>query len=499
MAELLLDARGITVRFGGLTAVDGVDATFHAGELVGIIGPNGAGKTTFFNAISGVIAPTSGVTTSGVNWFIATESDGGTLYLKDTKLASISSTGLLTAKAGLTEPQSVVVYAVTKNAPYLTASVTVALTPAVTGLDIKLGSDVVNNLTVPWDISVKTIELTSVVYPGTANDAVTWTSSNKAIATIAADGTITALKSGTVTITAKAEGVSASFKLVLSVRATAVEITSKTGFAVRAGGTLQLGAAFTPTTPSDKRVTWKLLNGAEQYATISSTGLVTAKVITHQQKIDVQVTLVENEEIFYVQEITIYPPTTKVQILDAEDNDVSAKTLILDLNEMTSLTLKSRNLPSLASGALQDVVWKSSNTAVLRVAADGTCTPVKNATTGLYYTGTVTVTATAADGSGKSASVKVFEGYLVQVLSFGDGLTVKAGKSLALKPTFEPVNATNKALKWTIKASDTPYATISSTGVLTAKALTGARDITVYCEALDGSGTIAEITVTITV
>lgn len=60
MAERLLDARGVTVRFGGLTAVDQVDATFHAGELVGIIGPNGAGKTTFFNAISGVIAPTSG-------------------------------------------------------------------------------------------------------------------------------------------------------------------------------------------------------------------------------------------------------------------------------------------------------------------------------------------------------------------------------------------------------------------------------------------------------
>ena len=60
MAELLLQAREVTVRFGGLTAVDGVDASFAAGELVGIIGPNGAGKTTFFNAISGVIAPTSG-------------------------------------------------------------------------------------------------------------------------------------------------------------------------------------------------------------------------------------------------------------------------------------------------------------------------------------------------------------------------------------------------------------------------------------------------------
>lgn len=56
----LLEARAVTVRFGGLTAVDAVDARFDAGELVGIIGPNGAGKTTFFNAISGVTAPTSG-------------------------------------------------------------------------------------------------------------------------------------------------------------------------------------------------------------------------------------------------------------------------------------------------------------------------------------------------------------------------------------------------------------------------------------------------------
>jgi branched-chain amino acid transport system ATP-binding protein len=56
----LLEAHALTVRFGGLTAVDAVSARLHAGELVGIIGPNGAGKTTFFNAISGVIAPTAG-------------------------------------------------------------------------------------------------------------------------------------------------------------------------------------------------------------------------------------------------------------------------------------------------------------------------------------------------------------------------------------------------------------------------------------------------------
>ena len=50
----LLEARDVTVRFGGLIAVDAISAAFGVGELVGIIGPNGAGKTTFFNALSGV-------------------------------------------------------------------------------------------------------------------------------------------------------------------------------------------------------------------------------------------------------------------------------------------------------------------------------------------------------------------------------------------------------------------------------------------------------------
>lgn len=63
--EILFDARDVTVRFGGLTAVDAVNATFRAGELVGIIGPNGAGKTTFFNAISGVTPTTSGQLMAG--------------------------------------------------------------------------------------------------------------------------------------------------------------------------------------------------------------------------------------------------------------------------------------------------------------------------------------------------------------------------------------------------------------------------------------------------
>ncbi|MBE1532990.1 ABC transporter ATP-binding protein [Actinomadura algeriensis] len=56
----VLDARGVTKRFGGLTAVRDVDFTVGEGEIVGLIGPNGAGKTTFFNCLTGLYEPTAG-------------------------------------------------------------------------------------------------------------------------------------------------------------------------------------------------------------------------------------------------------------------------------------------------------------------------------------------------------------------------------------------------------------------------------------------------------
>jgi branched-chain amino acid transport system ATP-binding protein len=56
----VLHASGVTMRFGGLTAVRNVELTVDSGEIVGLIGPNGAGKTTFFNCLTGLYIPTEG-------------------------------------------------------------------------------------------------------------------------------------------------------------------------------------------------------------------------------------------------------------------------------------------------------------------------------------------------------------------------------------------------------------------------------------------------------
>ena len=56
----ILEVKNLTMRFGGLTALDSLDLAINQGEIAALIGPNGAGKTTFFNCITGIYKPTEG-------------------------------------------------------------------------------------------------------------------------------------------------------------------------------------------------------------------------------------------------------------------------------------------------------------------------------------------------------------------------------------------------------------------------------------------------------
>ena len=68
-----LRIRGLTKRFGGLTALDAVDLDVPRRQILSIIGPNGSGKTTFFNCISGIYTPTAGE--------VSLEAEGGSRSL----------------------------------------------------------------------------------------------------------------------------------------------------------------------------------------------------------------------------------------------------------------------------------------------------------------------------------------------------------------------------------------------------------------------------------
>ncbi len=65
MSEAILDLQNVTLRFGGLVAVDSVSMDVRQGEIRALIGPNGAGKSTIFNLVTGVYRPNQGLVRYG--------------------------------------------------------------------------------------------------------------------------------------------------------------------------------------------------------------------------------------------------------------------------------------------------------------------------------------------------------------------------------------------------------------------------------------------------
>lgn len=145
------------------------------------------------------------------------------------------------------------------------------------------------------------------------------------------------------------------------------------------------------------------------YATINKSGKLKTYKCGDNVSLYITGTLKSDPTVVIGYYVDLYPASTKLAIRD-EFGDVVMGNWPLDLSGEYDET----NAPSLQfyayawpENATQDVTWKSSNTKIAKVSADGVITPVWNAKKGEFKTGEVTITATAKDGSGKKASFKV--------------------------------------------------------------------------------------------
>lgn len=309
------------------------------------------------------------------------------------------------------------------------------------------------------------------VLPENATDQkLTYVNSNPSVASVAADGTVTALAPGTTTITAIAQdesGVTASYTVVVKEKVRLITFAEKS-LLLDVGETVTNGFTVLPANATNRYVLVKSSN--ENVAAVNENGLITA-----------------------------LSPGTSTITATAQDGfgakDICTVTV---KRKVTDITFVQQNAvlylgETMSSGATvfpenattKSLKYTSSNGTVASVASDGTVTAVAP--------GTTTITASATDGFGAKASYTVTVKVKVTGITFKKATAeIVAGSTLSNTATVAPSNATNKTL--TYKSSSTTVATVKSDGTVTAVAPGTA---TITASASDGSGIKATYKVTV--
>ena len=301
--------------------------------------------------------------------------------------AKISGSGVVTANKNLTVPVTVTVQAAAKDGSGVTAQQEITINPLSYGVEIKR-PNASENTTLVWDMANQNvIQLSAKVYPLSAEQSVTWKSSNAKVASIDASGKITCLKAGTVTITATANdgsGKKASFKLQI------VKLMKSLGLvdvSVAGGKSVTLKPLIGPADTTNKKLTWSVSEN-EYGIKINGSGKVSTKAVTEPVNVTVTVSALDGSGVSASCEVTVHPATTKVTI-SAKDGKLPAS-----ISVDTTLELTASSLPENTANVY---TWKSSNEKIAAVDANGVVTAIK--------AGKVKITCTAADGTNKSASV----------------------------------------------------------------------------------------------
>lgn len=384
------------------------------------------------------IAPANAVTWKSSDETVATVDDRGVV----TAVANGEAT--ITAKSVVDES--------------VEAEVSVTVTTSATGVSIDKESVALKK--------GETAALTATVAPEDASDkAVVWSSSDETVATVDAQGVVTAVKTGTATLTAShASGLSATCEVTVTTPAESITV-DKEAIALRKGETAALVATVGPEDADDKTVTWS--SSDEAVATVDAEGVVTA----------------------------VKSGTATITAADVEGHTASCEVSVtspaagvtLDLEEVT--VAKGQTVTLTATVAPEDadekaVTWSVADESVATVSQTGVVTGVKS--------GETTVTATDVNGNAATCAVKV--------VTPATGITldpietsVIEGKTFVITATVLPADADDKTLEWS--SSDETVATVSDKGEVTG-VMPGTANITASAVAYDDVKAVCVVTVT---
>lgn len=321
-------------------------------------------------------------------------------------------------------------------------------------------------------------KVTASISPENATDkGITFTSSAATVATVDADGNVMATGAGSATITATAkDGKGASSSITLKVEEMAAGVTLEpNSLNLKENETAQLSASVQPTTASQS-IRYSSNNDA--VATVSNTGLVTA--VKEGTAI---ITAAANDGSGKYATCTVKVGSTPVEV-PVTGITVNPSEMLLEAKEAKEL--KATVEPANATN--KGVIFSSSNTNVAVVSNDGLVTAVNN--------GTAIITVTSKENSSIIAkcSVKVGKPVMVTDVTVQPAeLNLKTDGTYQLSVSVLPSNADERGV--TFESSNTAVATVSASGLVTAK---GPGTATITVTAKDGSGKKATCTVTVT-
>ena len=317
----------------------------------------------------------------------------------------------------------------------------------------------------------KTINVT--VEPATTTDkAVTFASSNAAVATVDANGSVTALALGqtTVTITAKS-GVSTSITVNVVATPAASITLNKTEATLKSTETLGLEVTVGPATTTDKTVTWSTSDAT--IATVDENGVVTA--ISVGKAI---ITATTANGLTATCEITVAETPASGVVIDKEALGITGDNLEMRVGDTKTINVTVEP----ATTTNKAVTFASSNASVATVDTDGSVTALA--------LGQTTITITAKSGVGTSITVNVVATPAASITLNKTEATLKATETLGLEATVGPETTTDKTVTWS--TSDASIATVDKNGIVTAISV---GKVTITATTANGLTATCEITV----